>query len=231
MAKLKINYARGKSQSNSTAVKFAMVIIAIILVCIFLPKQPRFRYEFQKGKVWNHENLISPYNFAILKTPEEFNKDRNQILKTVQPIYNLQNNVAKEQIDQFNTDIREKWQIASMDSIPKQDLTTYQSAGNALLNYIYNRGIISLNNRYQNKGHDPESVDETNSQYNFTLLHDNIAQQKNTADIFTIESAHQYIQESLNKNNKIDEKEWLSELLRSYITINFIFNENLTNKI
>lgn len=231
MAKLKINYARGKSQSNSTAVKFAMVIIAIILVCIFLPKQPRFRYEFQKGKVWNHENLISPYNFAILKTPEEFNKDRNQILKTVQPIYNLQNNVAKEQIDQFNTDIREKWQIASMDSIPKQDLTTYQSAGNTLLNYIYNRGIISLNNRYQNKGHDPESVDETNSQYNFTLLHDNIAQQKNTADIFTIESAHQYIQESLNKNNKIDEKEWLSELLRSYITINFIFNENLTNKI
>ena len=208
-----------------------MVIIAIILVCIFLPKQPRFRYEFQKGKVWNHENLISPYNFAILKTPEEFNKDRNQILKTVQPIYNLQNNVAKEQIDQFNTDIREKWQIASMDSIPKQDLTTYQSAGNALLNYIYNRGIISLNNRYQNKGHDPESVDETSSQYNFTLLHDNIAQQKNTADIFTIESAHQYIQESLNKNNKIDEKEWLSELLRSYITINFIFNENLTNKI
>lgn len=231
MAKLKINYIRGKSQNNSTVVKFAMVIIAIILVCIFLPKQPRFRYEFQKGKVWNHENLVSPYNFAILKTPEELNKDRSQILKTVQPIYNLQSNVSKEQIDQFNTDIREKWQIASMDSIPKQELANYQTAGNNLLNYIYNRGVISLNNRYQNKGIDPESVDATNSQYNFTLLHDNIAQQKNTADIFTIESAHQYIQETLEKNNKIDEKEWFSELLRSYITINYIFDENLTNKI
>lgn len=231
MAKLKINYIRGKSQNNSTVVKFAMVIIAIILVCIFLPKQPRFRYEFQKGKVWNHENLVSPYNFAILKTPEELNKDRSQILKTVQPIYNLQSNVSKEQIDQFNTDIREKWQIASMDSIPKQELANYQTAGNNLLNYIYNRGVISLNNRYQNKGIDPESVDATSSQYNFTLLHDNIAQQKNTADIFTIESAHQYIQETLEKNNKIDEKEWFSELLRSYITINYIFDENLTNKI
>ncbi|MBD1435056.1 HDIG domain-containing protein [Sphingobacterium sp. DN00404] len=230
MAKLKINYLRDKNQNNSFIVKSAMIILAIILICIFLPKQPRFRYEFEKGKVWNHENLVSPYNFAILKTQEELNKDREQILKTVQPIYNLNSSVSKEQIDQFNTDIAEKWQIANMDSISNQDKETYQSVGNALLSYVYNRGIISLNNRYQNKGLNAEQVDQAQSQYNFTLLQDNVAQQKNTADIFTIESANQYIESNLSRNNKIDQKSWLAETLKNYVTINYIFHENLTNK-
>lgn len=231
MAKLKINYIRGKHQNNSFLIKFSMVILAIILICIFLPKQPRFRYEFQKGKAWNHDNLVSPYNFAILKTQEELDRDREQILKTVQPIYNLDVSASKEQIDQFNTDIAEKWQISGMDSLSQQSLEVYQSVGNALLNYVYNRGIISLNNRYQNKGNNPEKVDRTQSQYNFTLVHENIAQQKNTADIFTIESANQYIEQSLEKNGKIDRKRWLAEILKNYITINYIFDENLTNKV
>lgn len=231
MAKLKINYLREKNQNNSLIIKFAMIILAIVLICIFLPKQPRFRYEFQKGKAWNHDNLISPYNFAILKTQEELNKDREQILKTVQPIYNLNLSASKEQIDQFNTDIAEKWQISNMDSVAGQNLENYQAVGNALLNYVYDRGIISLNNRYQNKGENPEKVDQTKSQYNFTLLHENIAQQKNTADIFTIESANQYINKTLAKNNKIGRKAWLAEVLETYITLNYIFNENLTNKV
>src|SRR5690606_21622480 len=99
-----------------------------------------------------------------------------------------------------------------------------------LLNYIYNRGIISLNNRYQNKGMNAEQVDNAQSQYNFTLIQDNVAQQKNTADIFTIESANQYIENNLSRNNKIDQKRWLAETLKNYLTINYIFNENLTNK-
>ncbi|PRD56419.1 HD family phosphohydrolase [Sphingobacterium gobiense] len=230
MAKLKINYIRDKNQNNSFIVKFAMIILAIVLICIFLPKQPRFRYEFEKGKVWNHENLVSPYNFAILKTQEELNRDKEQILKTVQPIYNLNASASKEQIDQFNADLAEKWQIANMDSLSSQNIETYQSVGNALLNYVYNRGIISLNNRYQNKGMDADQVDRAQSQYNFTLIQDNVAQQKNTADIFTIESANQYIQNNLSRNNKIDRKTWLAETLKNYVTINYIFNENLTNK-
>lgn len=231
MAKLKINYLRNKNHNNSFIAKFAMIILAIILICIFLPKQPRFSYEFQRGKVWNHENLVSPYNFAILKTQEELNKDREQILKTVQPIYNLNTTVSKEQIDQFNTDVGEKWQIAEMDSVATQELETYQSVGNALLNYIYNRGVMSLNNRYQNKGMNVEQMDRAQSQYNFTLIQDNVAQQKNTADIFTIESANRYIENNLSRNTKIDQKNWLAETLANYITINYIFDENVTNKV
>ncbi|ULT24479.1 hypothetical protein KUH03_36825 [Sphingobacterium sp. E70] len=76
MGRLKIKYKRELNTTENLIRKIGLILITIVLICIFLPKQPRFRYEFQKGKVWNHENLISPYNFAILKTQEELNADK-----------------------------------------------------------------------------------------------------------------------------------------------------------
>ncbi|WP_099367664.1 HD family phosphohydrolase [Sphingobacterium sp. 1.A.4] len=231
MAKLKINYPKDKLQNNSTVWKYGMVVLTIILICIFLPKQPRFRYEYQKGKPWNHENLVSPYNFAILKTPEELARDKQYILKTVQPIYNLNDVVSKEQIDQFNTDLNEKWQSSQLDSVEGADINKYRAVGTALLDYVYGRGVISLNNRFQVKGDDSLKHDPTAMEYNFVLVHDNIAQQKNTVDCFTIETANQYIRSALERNTEISFKPWLAEILKSYITINFVFNESQTNKV
>ena len=218
-------------QQNSTLWKYGMLIVTIVLICIFLPKQPRFRYEYQKGKPWNHENLISPYNFAILKTPEELARDKEHILNTVQPIYNLNDVASKEQIDQFNADLNEKWQVSQLDSASSSNLNDYRAVGNALLEYIYKRGVLSLNNRYQVKGSDSVRNDPTLLEYNFVLVNDNIAQQKNTVDCFTIESANNYIKGALEKNKLIEHSTWLSEVLKSYITINYVFNESQTNKV
>lgn len=231
MAKLKINYPINTLQQNSTLWKYGMLIVTIVLICIFLPKQPRFRYEYQKGKPWNHENLISPYNFAILKTPEELARDKEHILNTVQPIYNLNDVASKEQIDQFNADLNEKWQVSQLDSASSSNLNDYRAVGNALLEYIYKRGVLSLNNRYQVKGSDSVRNDPTLLEYNFVLVNDNIAQQKNTVDCFTIESANNYIKGALEKNKLIEHSTWLSEVLKSYITINYVFNESQTNKV
>ncbi|HMR19833.1 MAG TPA: HDIG domain-containing protein, partial [Sphingobacterium sp.] len=231
MAKLKINYVSTKLQYHSNLVKYGMIVLTIVLICAFLPKQSRFQYEFQRGKAWNHENLISPYNFAILKTKEELDRDRQQILRSVQPIYNVQSNVSKEQTDQFITDLAEKWQSNQMDTIPSLDIEDYREKGVQLLSYIYERGVISLVNRYQNKGEDPEKINPTETNYNFTLLRDNIAQQKNTVDCFTIETANSYIEESLERDRKVIKKKWLSEMLKNYVTVNYLHNEHLTEKV
>ncbi len=158
-------------------------------------------------------------------------RDKQYILNTVQPIYNLNDVASKEQIDQFNTDLNEKWQSSQLDSTETGNLNDYREVGTALLNYIYERGVLSLNNRYQNKGNDSSRNDPTSLEYNFVLIHDNIAQQKNTVDCYTIESANQYIVGALEKNKLIEHKKWLSEVLKNYITINYVFNESQTNKV
>jgi len=228
VARLKIKYNTEQDSRSNMIRKYGIVILSIMLICAFLPKQPRFRYEFQKGKVWNHENLISPYNFAVLKTQEELNTDKKNLLKTIQPIYNYNATTGKEQIDQFNTDLMEKWQSTKPDTIAN-NYDDYKEIGIQILNHIYYKGIISLNTRFQNRS--DIATDDAQKHYNFNLVSDNIVQQKNTADCFTIESAYTYIDSSLEKMKAIRNKKWLLENLKNYVTINYIFNENLTEKL
>ncbi len=227
MGRLKIKYKRELNTTENLVRKIGLILITIILICIFLPKQPRFRYEFQKGKVWNHENLISPYNFAILKTQEELNADKKSILNTIQPIYNANTTTSKEQIDQFNTDLAEKWQSSKLDTT-HENIADYRNAGNAILSHLYGKGILSLNNRFQNRSNDKSPASK---HYNFTLIQDKVASQKNTADCYTIESSYGYMDEIMPKLTKIKQKSWLEETLKNYITINYSYNDQQTEAL
>src|SRR5690606_17179492 len=160
----------------------------------------------------------SPYNFAILKTKEELDKDRQHILKPAQPIYNLQPHISKEQIDQFTTDIAEKWQSSMMDTLLNLDIDDYKEKGTQLLTYVYNRGITAHGHQDQTEGMDPGTVDDTEANSNFSVLSDNVAQQKNTVDCFTIETAHEYLQQTLQRDRSISKKSWLGEVLENSIT-------------
>src|SRR5690606_41677285 len=155
-----------------------MILASIVLISMLLPKQPRFRYEYEKGKVWMHEDLVSPYNFAVLKTQAELSKDRENVLNSVYPVYNHHVQVAEQQIIRFETDLPEKWQAAGLDSLDESQ-AVYERTGTQLLTDVYKRGVIALNNKFQSNG----------TNYNFTLLTDNVARQLNTASVFTTEKA------------------------------------------
>lgn len=227
MSRLKIKYNRESDTNLNLIRKISLILATIILICIFLPKQARFRYEFQKGKVWDHENLISPYNFAILKTQEELNEDKKNILKTIQPIYDVNSTISREQIDQFETDLAEKWQTNKLDTTP-QKIQDYRAVGNAILTHLYDRGILSLNNRFQNRNDDKSPAAK---QYNFTLIQDKVATQKNTADCYTIESSYEYANSVLSNSSKIVYKKWLLETLKNYITLNYVYNDQQTERL
>ncbi|AIM37717.1 transmembrane HD family protein [Sphingobacterium sp. ML3W] len=227
MSRLKIKYNRESDNNMNLIRKVSLILATIILICIFLPKQARFRYEFQKGKVWDHENLISPYNFAILKTQEELNEDKKNILKTIQPIYDVNSTISREQIDQFETDLAEKWQTNKLDTTP-QKIQDYRTVGNAILTHLYDRGILSLNNRFQNRNDDKSPAAK---QYNFTLIQDKVATQKNTADCYTIESSYEYANSVLSNSPKIVYKKWLLETLKNYITLNYVYNDQQTERL
>lgn len=221
MARLKIRYkSTDTKESYSYLLKYGMILASIVLISVLLPKQPRFRYEYEKGKVWMHEDLVSPYNFAVLKTQAELDKDRENVLKSVHPVYDHHTQVAEQQLTRFETDLPEKWQAAGLDSL-EEDQAVYEQMGTHLLTEIYKRGVIALNNKFQG--------DRTN--YNFTLLTDNVAKQINTASVFTTETALEHIRKAVDKRSAINQKEWLVDVLGDYINVNYLFNESLTAKL
>ncbi|MFC3198007.1 HD family phosphohydrolase [Parapedobacter deserti] len=221
MARLKIKY-----ESTYTAPKYgylpkyAMILASVTLITLFLPKQPRFRYEFEKGKVWMHEDLISPYNFAVLKTQAELDRDRENVLKSVYPIYNNNTQLLDQQLAQFETDLPEKWRASGLDTLG-ENMATYEQVGRQLLTDVYKRGIIALNNKFQRE----------QTHYNFTLLTDNVARQLNTAAVFTTETAREHLEKAIKARSAIKQKEWFVEMLTAYLSVNYQFNESMTAKL
>ncbi|WP_257668081.1 HD family phosphohydrolase [Parapedobacter tibetensis] len=218
MARLKIKYKSADADGRyAFLLKYGMILASIVLITVFLPKQPRFRYEFEKGKVWMHEDLVSPYNFAVLKTQAELDRDRENVLKSVYPIYDQNLQTAEQQLTQFETDLPEKWQTAGLDTLG-ENLNTYEQVGKQLITEIYNQGVIALNNKFQGE----------HTHYNFTLLTDNVAKQSNTATVFTVETAMEYVSKAVGKRSAIKQKDWLIDVISNYITVNYVFNEPLT---
>lgn len=168
-----------------------------------------------------HENLVSPYNFAVLKTQAELDKDRESVLASVHPVYDQNTNLPEQQIGQFIADLPEKWQNAGLDTL-NENINTYENFGRQLLEAIYRRGVMSLNNKFQ-RG------EQTN--YNFTLLTDHVARQLNTAEAYTVETAAQHVNSEIERRNAIRQKNWLNDLLQDYIQVNYLLNETLTTKL
>jgi putative nucleotidyltransferase with HDIG domain len=57
---------------------FFFILVGLILLFLF-PRDAKFKYEFSKGKPWQHERLIAPFSFAIEKTEEQIKSEKDSI--------------------------------------------------------------------------------------------------------------------------------------------------------
>src|SRR5476651_2581935 len=146
MATLSSSRQKALLRKYARNVKFLMMIVSIGLIVYSLPKQAKFSYEIDKGRIWNQKDLISPYNFAILKTPQEINDDRKAALASVTPIYQLNTETGTQQTEGFKSDLEVKWHTAGISDGLKQ---SYITAGTELLKEVYDRGVLDLNKKYQ----------------------------------------------------------------------------------
>lgn len=194
------------------------MVLSVLIVTLFLPKQPRFKYEYEKGKLWMHDDLVSPYNFAIEKTSDELNKDRLQVLESVLPIYNLNAGIQEEELQTFLMDFDLKWNVAN--DIEKAK-PYYRNSGINIINEIYRRGVMGLTKRYQ----------RNSPNYNFQVLDHNVSRQLNTVSVFTLESAKKYAKQQVNAQPEIKNKAWLLDLIEDRIKLNYIFDEPLTERL
>src|ERR1700761_4700258 len=115
MANLSSSRQKAILRKYSRNLKFLMMAVSICLIVWTLPKQAKFRYEIQKGRIWTQQDLVSPYNFAVLKTPQELDNDRKTILATITPVYQLNTAIEDAQLDNFKSDLEVKWHSANMD--------------------------------------------------------------------------------------------------------------------
>jgi len=210
-----LNSSRQKALMRKFAIniKFLMMFTAVIVIIFTLPKQAKFRYEYGKGRIWNQKDLVSPYNFAILKTNAELDADKDAALRSISPIYEYGPQVEKQELENFKI----KWHNASLNEKQKE---AYLKCGTDLLSAIYQKGLLELNKRFQRAAEN----------YEVTILQNKIAQTKNTAALFTRERALSYCDQVLTKRSNID-KPFLIGLLQDHIQYNLVYDQQMTQQI
>ncbi|AOM78862.1 HD family phosphohydrolase [Pedobacter steynii] len=214
MAKIKKNSHRVLYRKYSSNIKYIMMVLSVLIITVFLPKQPRFRYEFEKGEIWKNKDLVSPFSFAILKTAPQVTTDKKDALNNVLPIYKMNKDLIHGVEEAYLNEFDVKWKT---NAFPENEKAAYKTSSFKLLEAIYTRGIIAMNAKHQ-KG---------NKYYDFALMTNNISRNLSTQDVFTVQSALEYFEKNYNSIN-LKVKEMIVNLVEDHLTPNITFDEKLT---
>src|SRR5690242_6684202 len=120
MAQLTTSRQKAFLRKYSLYLKYVMTAVSVCVIVFTLPKQAKFRYEYDRVRIWTQKDLISPYNFAILKTQQEVESDQQAALRTVTPIYQLDEDIAPQALEGYKSDFEIKWHGAGLPEREKQ---------------------------------------------------------------------------------------------------------------
>lgn len=83
-------------KKQSLIYKYILYVFSIALIVFFFPKGGQFKYDFQKGKPWQYENLYAPFDFSIKKTNEEIVLEKQAIKDNQTTYYQFDVDIPKK---------------------------------------------------------------------------------------------------------------------------------------
>ena len=66
-------------KNQSQLYKIILLLLTTVFIVSLFPKSGRFKYDFEKGKPWQSENIYAPFNFAIEKSDQELKEEENAL--------------------------------------------------------------------------------------------------------------------------------------------------------
>ncbi|TBN06823.1 HDIG domain-containing protein [Hyunsoonleella flava] len=134
-------------RNHSLIYKVLLFVCTTFLIVYLFPKSGKFKYSFERGKPWQSENLLAPFDFAIKKAEDEINKERKAI-ESQAPLYFDVDNAVKTKVLQ---DYEMLFSEVFSDSLPAPNLNALKDAGRTILEDIYNFGILSDSYTFQDE--------------------------------------------------------------------------------
>jgi cyclic-di-AMP phosphodiesterase PgpH len=204
-----------KLYKNHSLIYKALLFVATTFLIVYLfPKSGKFKYNFEKGKPWQSENLYAPFDFAIKKTIEELEIEKKTITNNASPYFDIDVKI----IDQVTVDYGAKFNIVFTDSLGIQNKKRLLRQGTKILKNIYSRGLLDENYTYTDANQ--VVVLEDRKQKEVTNYSKFIKQ--NDLRIFIEDNV-----ESLNLSNyKLQYLSLLFDVIKPNISLNDIITEN-----
>lgn len=78
-----------------------LFVAALLSIYSLFPRQGTFPYEFQKGSPWLHETLIAEFDFAVQKSTEDLQAEKDSLLAEMKPYFNIQDGLRQSHTNEF----------------------------------------------------------------------------------------------------------------------------------
>jgi cyclic-di-AMP phosphodiesterase PgpH len=205
-------------QENFTLmVRYFLFTASVFLILLLFPRDTGFYREFSQARPWMHEDLIAPFNFAILKTPIEITREREEVLKELVPFFKESPGAYDRQFQLLNNGFEvawaEKFSDGQFNNRIKQEK---KNQAISIFDSIYSHGVIFL------EGDMVNSATHTD----IFLLDGNVARSRKVGDFFTVQKAFQYISNILNEKEPDPEyRNMLRTILESSIGHSIVWDE------
>lgn len=206
------------SSRYSLISRLFLFVASIVLIVLQFPQEAKFKYEFQKGKPWMHDDLIAPFDFAILKTDVEVAAEKANAIENSKPFFTRNESVAKDKKEQFRVELNEKWQAKYGSKNARQYKAIFKIANN-ILDSIYSKGVIQK----------PQQFEDKQSDFIITVMNGNVAEEQELGKFLTVATAGDYIKSSLLASKNMD-VQLVQPVLLNALSQNIFFDEELTSK-
>ena len=200
------------AKNQSLIYKVFLFIVSTFLVIYFLPKGGQFKYNFQKGKPWQYENLYAPFSFSIKKSEETIEEEQRKIRQNSIPYFDYDPETADGALKAFRENLEANY-VDSLYSTPKNIV---KRLGENIIKEIYDNGF----------------TDEIHSFDNDRLIYlkrGNEIKERRYSQLFKKESLNNRVREVIEKNRTEDIQALLYELLDKSIVPNVALNRELTS--
>ncbi|PID89599.1 MAG: transmembrane HD family protein [Bacteroidia bacterium] len=218
-----------------------MFLIAVGIIVYLFPQERKFRYEFRKGAPWQHEDLIAPYDFPIYKTAAELKAEKDSIVKRFSSYFKYDTSVETSQKKFFRNNFYQKWQRQRQlyDSLKLQNKFVEQLADSVynkkikseyfskiigILHLLYSNGIIEYS--------------DGNADQTIVIMRENVAEEYDLEDFFTLKSAYEYLFSHLDVSDKTNDAlreekiNFIKTLdLNEYLLPNLFYDEKTSKKV
>lgn len=135
---LKMNSFINKWYRNHSLIYKVILFFATTFLIVYLfPKSGKFKYDFDKDKPWQSENLYAPIDFAIKKTADEIEAEKREIIKNNPVYFDVNTAVTQSVLDYFE----QKFKMTFSDSIVSNKPELFDIS-KSVLQQLYLYGVL-----------------------------------------------------------------------------------------
>ncbi len=202
----------------SSIYKGILLIISLVALVSFFPKEATFKYEFTRGRPWLHKDLIAPFDFAILKDQSEIESEKEVISENRELFFDFNLGLSEQKRLDFIEAFDMLWEAKYSNHTTNEILRKNSlERGFIILNTILTRGVIQP----------IAEIEQKPDNYKITLIIQNIAERVKLRDIYNVRSAYDTISAMFAESEGVD-SDLLKQLLEDSILQNVLFNEKVT---